>query len=74
MIALRIAAFGVGVLWWAPTVALALLDLGTFYLRVKLALWAVRVLMQAGEVDAADRLLRRSKAAVERYGRARDWI
>ena len=69
----RIAAVVVGLLWWAPTIALALLDLATFYPRARLALWVVRVLMDIGEVDAADRLLRRSRAAVERHGRVRGW-
>ena len=70
MTALRLAAVSLGLLWWAPTIALALLDLSTFYMRARLALWAVRVLREVGEVDAADRLLKRSRAAVERHGKA----
>ena len=65
----RIAVVAVGLLWWAPTIALVLLDLSTFHVRARLALWVVGVLMRAGMVDAADRLLRRSRAAVARYGR-----
>ena len=56
----------------APTIALTLLDLATFYPRARLALWAVDVLIRAGEVDAADRLLKWSRAAMERHGRTRD--
>ena len=73
MTALRLAAVGLGLLWWAPTIALVLLDLATFYPRARLALWVVGVLMRAGMVDAADRLLRRSRASVERHERARGW-
>lgn len=64
-------ALPLALLWWAPSLALALLDVATFYARQKLALWLVALLMDLGVVGLAGRLLDRSRRGVERYGRAR---
>lgn len=73
MTPVRVAVGIVTLAWWLPTIVLAIVDLVTLNLRIRLALWAVRMLMAAGEVDAADQLLKRSRAAIERYGRACGW-